>query len=247
MNDELIAAAALNNVLQSEAVLEALGSPGTFTSSFWTNQHCWDIPYANGATLGPESHPGEHLAAVERLTANRPPGAATYVMDSWAALDLTPLGYRIHFTDEWFIRSGPASIERPESLDGIRPITTAVELAEFERASVLGFDDPLPDAAPGHTYAPSLLDDARFQFFGLYVDEILASGLFLFRDPRCTGVFTFFTLPEHRGQGHATHLLQTALTHAPDLRIATNPSPMSHGIFSKLGFRPIGPRRLWFR
>ena len=247
MNDELIVAAALNNVLQSEAVLEALGPPGTFTGNFWTNRHCRDIPYANGATFGPESHPGEHLEAVERLTAARPPGAATYVMDSWAALDLTPLGYRIRFTDEWFIRSGPAGLSGPQSANDVRPITSVTELAEFERASVLGFDDPLPDAAPGHTYAPTLLDDARFQFFGLYVDEILASGLFLFSDPRCTGVFTFFTLPEYRGQGHATRLLQTALTHAPDLPIATNPSSMSRGIFSKLGFQPTGERQLWAR
>ena len=56
--NELSGIAAMNNVMQSEAVLAALGSTGSFTDDFWSNDHSFAIPYANGATLGsPHSEP----------------------------------------------------------------------------------------------------------------------------------------------------------------------------------------------
>lgn len=243
----MIGRAALNNVLQSEAVLAALGSPGIITEEFWVNQHCLSVPYANGGTLGVDADPQHHLDKIAQLTSARPPDATTYVMDSWAALDLTSLGYEIRFTDEWFIRHRRIDAAGTPGTEDVRLITSKDELAEFERASVLGFDAQPVDAASGQTYVPALLDDDRFRFFGLYVNDALVSGVFLFEDPWSVGVFTFFTLPAFRGQGLGSNLLRVALRQAPDLPIATNPSPMSRGIFSKLGFQPVGERRLWVR
>lgn len=241
--DDLVHLAATNNILQSEAVLAALGSTGSFTDAFWSNNHSFEIPYANGATLGGPENNADHLRAIEQLTATRPPNVPTHIMDSWAALDLTLLGYRLRISDEWHIRTEPVELH-PNSR--VEPITTAGELATFEAASVAGFGG-VPPAEPGHTYRLSLLEDDRFQFFGVRVDGELAAGVMLFRDPRCTGVYTYFTLPEHRGQGLGTALLRHAIGHAPNLPLATNPSEMSRRIFERLGFRAVGSRRIWAR
>jgi len=241
-----VAVAATNNVLQSEAVLAVLGSSGSFTDDFWSNDHSFDIPYANGATLGSAENRAGHQAAIERLSASRSPETRTHIMDSWAALDLTPLGFRVLVTDEWFVRKTPPEVSPAAATDGIEIIQTPDGLAEFERASVLGFGGA-PPYHPGHTYPAALLADDRFTFFGLRIDGELASGVFLFRDPACVGVFTFFTIRGYRGKGLGTILLQEALSHAPDTPIATNPSAMSRGIFEQLGFRSIGARRIWAR
>jgi GNAT superfamily N-acetyltransferase len=247
MSSDLIARAAANNIHQSEAVLEALGSRGKFTDDLWTNPHLWNIPYANGGTLSVGGDEQRQLDEIAQLTSGRPAGVATYVMDSWAVLDLTPLGYEIHFTDEWYVLRKPVTDGGQSGGERVRPIVHPDDLAEFDRASVLGFDVALPSDPPGHTFAPSLLDDGRFQFLGLYVDGALASGLYLFDDSDSTGVYTFFTLPRYRGRGHATELLRTALQAVSTFPLATNPSPLSRGIFAKLGFQPIGERRLWRR
>jgi GNAT superfamily N-acetyltransferase len=238
-----VAIAAMNNVLQSEAVLAALGSRGTFTDDFWTNEHAFDVPYANGATLGAATAAASHYAAIERLTAARPSGAPTYIMDSWTALDLAPLGYQIRLADEWFIRALPVE-QRLEPR--VESIASAARLAEFEAASVAGFG-AIPPATAGHTYHPSLLDDDRFHFFGARIDGDIVAGVMLFRESRCTGVYTFFTLPDFRGHGLGSAVLRHALNHAPDTLLATNPSPLSRRIFERLGFQPVGERRIWMR
>jgi GNAT superfamily N-acetyltransferase len=243
LTDASIAIAALNNVLQSEAVLAAAGSAGTFTDTFWTNAHTFDIPYANGATLSSAAHGQRHFEAVEQLTTSRPGSAPTYVMDSWAALDLAPLGYSVRIADKWFLRDR-ALEQAASSTEGVEIIDSASALAEWEAASVVGFGGVAPDV-PGHTYPAILLGDERFTFFAMRIDGELCAGVMLFRDPHCTGVYTFFTLPEYRGRGLGTDLLSHALSRAPDLPLATNPSEMSRGIFSKLGFRAVGERRIW--
>ena len=239
--DDLIGLAATNNVLQSEAVLAALGSRGSFSGSFWSNDHTFDIPYANGATLGPVGSATRQLGAIERFSATRPPGSATYIMDSRAALELEPLGYRVRIADEWFVRTTPIE---PLMDPRVTAIMSASPLAEFEGASVIGFDGA-PPASAGHTYAAALVEDARFQFFCARIDGELAAGVMLFHDPDCVGVYTLFTLPAYRGQGLGTAVLQHALSHAPDLPLATNPSEMSRGIFQRLGFLAVGERRIW--
>ena len=239
--DDLVRLAAMNNVLQSEAVLAALGSTGSFTGDSWINDHTFDIPYANGATLGPAEHAARHLRAVEQFTARRPHGTPTYIMDSRASLDLEPLGYRVRIADEWFVRTSPVE---PLSDPRVAAVTTAAALADFEAASVAGFGGTAP-THPGHTYSAALLDDHRFQFFYIRIDGELAAGVFLFQDRACVGVYTFFTLPAFRGQGLGTSVLRHALSHAPNLPLATNPSEMSRGIFERLGFEPVGERRIW--
>ncbi|CAN5732795.1 hypothetical protein BH23CHL2_BH23CHL2_04540 [soil metagenome] len=232
----------MNNILQSEVVLAALDSTGRFTDTFWRNDHTFDIPYANGATLGPGSNTRSHYAVIEALTKSRPPATPTYVMDSRAALDLTGLGYQLRIADEWLIReeSSAQLVPVPDNI-AAEIIRTRTDLAAFERASVIGFGGE-PSDASGHTYSPQLLTDDRFRFFGLHADGELAAGVMLFEDPRCIGVYTLFTLPDYRNRGFGTVVLEKALRRVPGKPIATNPSSMSRRIFERLGFRAAGER-----
>jgi GNAT superfamily N-acetyltransferase len=241
----LIAIAARNNVLQTEAVLAALGSTGVIGDHFWSNPHDFDIPYAHGATLGQASDRDRQRAAIKDLTAAR--SSATVIMDSWAAHDLTSLGYRLLFADEWLVRaSAPVrSPERPEDLS-IERVETPTVLAAFEAASTIAFGDAPADKA-GTLYAPTLLDDENFSFFAGRVDGELAAGVLTSQDDASLGIYTLFTLPDYRGRGIGTALVETALQVAPHLPAVTNPSPMSRRIFASLRFESAGPRALWIR
>jgi GNAT superfamily N-acetyltransferase len=243
--NDLIAVAARNNILQSEAVLAALGAAGVMGDYFWSNPHGFDIPYAHGATLGQASDRDRQRAAIKDLTAAR--SSTTVIMDSWAAHDLTSLGYRLLFADEWLVRASTPvrSPERPEDLS-IERIETATVLAAFEAASMIAFGDAPADKA-GTLYAPTLLDDENFSFFAGRVDGEPAGGVLTFREAASLGIYTLFTLPDYRGRGIGTALVETALQVAPHLPAVTNPSSLSRRIFAGLGFESAGPRKLWIR
>ena len=247
MTQPSIAIAAANNVLQSEAVLAALGSPGTFSELFWVNDHTFDVPYANGATLYRPDAVDDHSRAIDQLLASRSETAPTFVMDSFATLDLAPLGFQVRIADEWFVCDASREmVSKPNDGPPVVRIDTPSGLAEFEAASAIAFGGT-PPATPGSTYPASLLRDQRFRFYGVRVDGELVSGVFLFVEPACTGVYTFFTLPDHQGRGFGSQVLQSALATAQGRLLATNPSTMSRAIFERLGFIAIGERRIWAR
>lgn len=88
---------AANNAAWIHEATGALNRSGEFTPVLWQNVH--DLPpiFPNAVTLGRTD--AEQMAAIESLVRRRP-GRVTAVKDSWARLDLAPLGFDLLFETE---------------------------------------------------------------------------------------------------------------------------------------------------
>jgi hypothetical protein len=93
--------------LWCDAVCRANDAPGELHATIWINRHSVPPFYSNAVTLT-AGGAADQLAHVERLAAGR---AAFSVKDSFAALDLRPLGFDVLFTATWLWR--PAEMAAP--------------------------------------------------------------------------------------------------------------------------------------
>ena len=91
---------ARNNALWCDAVCRAHGLPGEFVGGLWLNRQPVPRFYSNAITLSPKDPAGQR-AWVEHLLTRR---ARFSVKDSFAALDLSGLGFDVLFEATWLWR-----------------------------------------------------------------------------------------------------------------------------------------------
>jgi GNAT superfamily N-acetyltransferase len=245
MNDHLILAA-LCKARFSETVLSAMGSKGAWSEVFWSNPHVLPVPYANGVTLGGAAHTSAHVSAIRELLSGRPAGASTYVEDSWSALDLSPLGFKVAFRDPLLYRPpSPMPAAPPPGL-AVERVRTPEALSEFEAASKEGFDENENFSRPGlRRFWDTLLTDGRLTFLSGRAGGRVVAGAVAFSNGDICAVHSLFTLSDHRGRGYGTEMARRATLAYPHLPACTNNSEMSERIFRRLGYSVIGQRALW--
>ena len=88
---------ARKNALWRDAVCRAHGRPGEFVAGLWLNRQPVPRFYSNAVTLSPKDPAGQR-AWVAHLTTRRP---SFSVKDSFAALDLSDLGFDVLFEATW--------------------------------------------------------------------------------------------------------------------------------------------------
>jgi hypothetical protein len=93
--------AARNNARWCDAVCRANGAPGEFHGAIWLNRHAVPPFYSNAVTLTPGGA-AEQLALIRELTQER---LIFSVKDSFAVLDLRPLGFEVLFAATWLWRT----------------------------------------------------------------------------------------------------------------------------------------------
>jgi len=89
-----------NNALWCDAVCRAHGLPGEFLAGLWLNRQPVPRFYSNAITLSPKDPAGQR-AWVAHLMTRRPHFS---VKDSFAALDLSSLGFDVLFEATWLWR-----------------------------------------------------------------------------------------------------------------------------------------------
>jgi len=94
--------AARNNALWCDAVCRAHGRPGEFHAGLWLNRRPTPRYYSNAITLSPKDPAGQR-AWIALLLAERP---SFSVKDSFAALNLSGLGFGVLFEATWLWRDG---------------------------------------------------------------------------------------------------------------------------------------------
>ncbi len=166
-----------------------------------------------------------------------------WLCDSFRELDLTDAGYERHDPEPWYVRQAAPSADDPTPAEfEIRAAASEETLAEFHQVEWRAFDGP-GEAEDG--YAPSLLDDPRFYFYlGSVESEAVAVATVVIAN----GVVGFYgvgTLPEARGRGYASALMQRALSLSPSLPAVLQPSPMAESMYRRLGFDEIGKFQRW--
>ncbi len=96
--------AALNNACWCDAMCRAHGRTGAFTPSTWFSSSAMPRYYPNVVTLDVPIGDASQLEQIHALTEAGLPGGWT-VKDSFACLDLDPLGFTTLFEASWIHRS----------------------------------------------------------------------------------------------------------------------------------------------
>ncbi len=125
MTSSLLRAAVRNNAFWCDAVCRAQGSPGEFTATIWFHRRGTPPFYPDAVTLAEtEVEAAEAIATL--INSDKRDWA---VKDSYATLDLAPLGFTMLFEAEWIGMRTPVS---PPSPFTWQRMESAVDLARWE-------------------------------------------------------------------------------------------------------------------
>lgn len=205
------------------------------------NRHTLPIPYPQIITLSLASGEQALSTEIESFIRSSPEGVPMGVNDSFSKLDLTRFGMKTLFSSSWSVRQpGTLTVDTPAELE-IVPVETTDQLLEFDQACSAGFGSP--DSI--RVYLDSLLEDTRYTTHIGLNDGRVVTGVMAFDNGASVGIYSLFTLPEARNRGFGEAIVRSVLSKAAHLPAATNPSGMSDGLFSRLGFESHGKRTVW--
>jgi hypothetical protein len=245
--------AAGNNAAWCHAVCKAHGGEGEWGEGWWRNRLPSPLFYPNLVTLTPGPAEAQVAAVRELLRAGLP--GEFGVKDSFGALDLSPLGFRVLFEAEWLGRpaGGP---EAPEA--SVRRVTTEAELAAWEAGWQGGASGP-------RLFLPKLLEDPEIAFLGVWDGGGVVAGLAVNRSRRgfqphttddgrpttddrrretVVGVSNIF-LPAENGERWRAALLGAAEAVFPGLPLVGYEHGADLRAMQALGFESLGGLRVW--
>jgi hypothetical protein len=218
LKDGLLDAAVLMNAAWCEAVASAHGRPSRRTAAAWICDGPMPPYYPNAVTLVP----GLDAAAL-------PPGLGA-VKDSFADLDLAVAGLAPLFEAVWIGR--PAGPPPPTPPATVRAVADAAALARW--AAAWG-----PEGAA--IFVPALLADPRVTLLAAEApDGAIVGGLAALGGAAAIGVSNAFGPPE----AVAACVARLAGTGLP---LVDYEPPDGVAARAALGFRPLGPLRVWAR
>jgi hypothetical protein len=183
MSHWLIEPAAHNNALWCDAVCRVHGRPGEFHDGLWLNRLGTPAFYPDVVTLaGPP--PGQ-MRAIAALIEQRP-GRLWAVKDSFACLDLRPLGFAPLFDAAWIGLDSDTPQRLPLPADHRSTlIHSPAELALWEEA----WAGERPAASP--TFRPALLTD-DILFVAIMTEGRIVGGGILNRGAGVVGLSNVF-------------------------------------------------------
>jgi hypothetical protein len=195
--------------------------------------------------------PPFYFSAITRRREAPPQALATAhgtVCDGWALLDLGPLGFEPRGGEPWYFRPagqlGPE--ETPEGLELLR-VTTAEEIEEFEAVSLRGFGNEEDEVVVGSAHPAAILSDERMTcWIGRAGGRPVAAAM-SFHTGRAIGVFGVTTVASARRRGYGTAITRAAILPDSGLPAVLSPSPEAERLYRRLGFRPVGELRKWWR
>lgn len=232
MNDR-VRLAASNNVEWCDAVCRALGRPGEFTPALWLNRQPAPPFYPNAITLNAEDG-ARQFEAIAALTAELAGNFA--VKDSFATLDLSPLGFEPLFSATWIYRDASDPVPAADAGLSWEIVTTPESFAAWQAGWAGNSASPSPFAMP-------LLADRNITLIGGWRGNTVMAGAALNRSAGAVGWSNVF------GPSDDPACRAAALGFA--LRIAGN-MPLvgyEHGEdlaqSLDLGFAACGPLTIW--
>ena len=169
-------------------------------------------------------------------------GGSWAVKDSFAALDLAPLGFAPLFEATWIGRP-PGAIRDPDP--GLRweVVRDEAGLAAWEAAWAAG-EEPLP----ARVFAPALLADPDIHFLAAYrAASLVAGGILNITgegEDRVVGLSNTFAAPGEDARARWLDVAAQAAIHTPGLPLVG----YEHGDMLAWaldgGFAPLGPLRV---
>ncbi|MFL5676605.1 MAG: hypothetical protein ACJ77X_03090, partial [Chloroflexota bacterium] len=161
------------------------------------------------------------------------------VKDSFATLDLAPLGFEALFDAEWIWRDATPAAGTDAEGAVWRNVATATVLEEWERA---WRDNGSPSDRP--VFLPELLSDPTIALFGAYRGESLVGGCAANVSSEAVGFSNFFAADgdtEPLGAG----ALAAVSTFGVGLPVVGYERGQELERARRMGFRSVGPLRVW--
>jgi hypothetical protein len=225
-----------NNVDWYRAIFESHGLSGEIADGVWFSRDTAPPYYSNAVTLTPSAQEQQvaRLRDLDGVLRRR-----WSVKDSFAALDLSPFGFRLLFEAEWIwcaASDAPAGEERGVTW---RPVTTTDQLEDWETAW-------REDGSPTDTrvFLPQLLTNATISLFGGYRDGVLVGGCAGNRSADAVGFSNFFV-----ARGHEAVAMPGAIgavaRFGGGLPIVGYLAGEGLARMRDLGFGTVGPLRVW--
>lgn len=234
-NSGLVLAAARNNAEWCDAVCRAHGLPGEFGDVAWSNARRTPPLYPDAATLTADASAGDVVSRIDTAS----PGCS--VKDSFAGLDLAPLGFEVLFEAQWIHRPAGEAPGGGSSEVRWEPIASADSLPAWETAWS-GGDEPTG------LFRPELLADGEATTFlaGHAAGRIVAGAIASPGDA-VLGISNLFATDDAPGGEEAAWAgcLTEAARLWPDLPVVGYESGESLDVAVRQGFTPIGPLRVW--
>lgn len=237
MSSELATQAARNNAEWCDVVCSAHGAPGEFSDHLWVNRHAAPPFYPNIVTLTPHDTEIQTKRIREFSESGFQGGFA--VKDSFATLDLVPLGFEIYFSADWLYR--PASLPAPDVyLGGVawRKIESEADLVAWEAAWNVGNDQPV------HVFKPSLLTNPDVAFFAAYNNQRIVAGGIANQTGDVVGISNNFA-PDEAAQDFWASFVGVVMDAFPKLAIVGYEHGDALTIAHAIGFQSVHPLRVW--
>jgi hypothetical protein len=235
--------AAQNNAVWCDTVCRTHGIPGEFHPSMWINRSTTPPFYPNAVTLVDGQDQDAQYAHIRDLIAARIP-TPWAVKDSFAALDLAPLGFTLLFEAMWTCR--PATAVRPTARNtDVRweRVRSAAELHAWELA---WRGTPATPVAPAQAdlFRPALLADPDMLIVAAYHQHRIVAGAIANRTGAVVGLSNVF-VPD---QGAATFwagCVGMILDHFPGQALVGYEAGEGLAQAEACGFAALQPLRVW--
>ena len=235
--------AARNNAVWCDTVCRTHGIPGEFHLSMWINRSATPPFYPNAVTLADGHDQDVQYAHIRDLIAACIPGAWA-VKDSFAALDLAPLGFRMLFEAMWIYQ--PATAVRPTERNTDvqwERISTPAELHAWERAWRGASAEPATPAQ-ADLFRPALLADSNVLIAGAYHQQRIVAGAIANRTGAAVGISTVF-VPNQGADAFWADCVGMILDHFPDQALVGYEAVEGLAHAEACGFTAIQPLRVW--
>jgi hypothetical protein len=222
--DPRIGRAARNNAEWCDAVTRAWGQPCRFEPEVWINRGEAPPFYPNAVMLTPSGRLPAEIVQAE---------GAFAVKDSFASLDLAPLGFAPLFEAMWIWRD-PHPVARSDGATW-RIVRDAESLLRWEEA--WRGDEPALDL-----FRPALLQERDHAFIAIEVGARIVAGCVASNSASVVGISNVFGPDDH-----AAGCLAAVQDFAPGLPVVGYEHGAALAAMKSLGFQELGALRVWLR
>jgi len=228
------ARAAANNARWCDAVCRAYGRPGEFVGGLWFNRGETPPFYPNAITLD-TANVSAQLRQIEALTGSL--AGEWGVKDSFCALDLGALGFRVLFQAEWIHLREPA--RRRDAGVRCTRVGSEAELAAWEAGWAV---------APSveRIFRPALLDDSDVAVLAALREDEIVGGVIANRSGEVAGVSNLFARGDD-AEAVRGELIAGAAGAFPGCELVGYEAGADLETMRGFGFAPLGPLRIWLR
>ena len=225
----------MNSLHWYEAIFRAHRLACAIADGMWTSRDRPPPYYSNAVTLSP-SEVEAQMATLQDLGSAL--GRRWSVKDSFSVLDLSRLGFRPLFDAEWIWLDASAPVLARSDLVW-RRVTTP---AELERWEDVWRENGSP--AGSRVFLPELLANETIALFAAYDRDALVAGCAANRSADAVGFSNFFVADGDEDLATASAVSEVARFGA-GLPVVGYEAGERLASVGRLGFRTVGPLRVW--